>query len=122
MAGPVSQQAAFSIAEAGATPAFVSKPAATPGRVDPWCRAIAWGAMIAGSMVPMIFGRSAGEDGYSVPVAQVLILVIAAIILNRSSRLRPLSGFLLTIAILRLGWSVIAPVLGDWAPVQSLMN
>jgi membrane protease YdiL (CAAX protease family) len=78
--------------------------------------------MLTGSMVPMIFGRSAGQNGYSVPVAQVLILVIAALIFSRSRRFRRLSAFLLTIAILRLGWSVIAPVLGDWPPVQSLMN
>ncbi len=122
MAGPVSGETSFSIAAADVPLAFTSKPEVMAGRTDPLCRSIAWGAMIAGSMVPMIFGRSAGEDGYAVPVAQVLILVTTAVILSRSSRLRPLSGFLLTIAILRLGWSVIAPVLGDWAPVQSLMS
>jgi membrane protease YdiL (CAAX protease family) len=78
--------------------------------------------MLAGSMLPMIFSRSAGEDSYSVPVAQVLVLVVAAAIVSRSSRLRVLGGFLLTIAILRLGWSLIAPILTDWAPVQNLMD
>jgi membrane protease YdiL (CAAX protease family) len=116
----VSQQAAFPMAVAEATPALLSKPAAI--RADPWCRAITWGAMLAGSLLPTILGHSAGEDGYAVPVAQVLILVIAAVISNRSTRFRSLTPFLLTIAILRLGWSVIAPVLGDWAPVQGLMN
>jgi membrane protease YdiL (CAAX protease family) len=120
MPGSVSQQTAISIA-LGATPAFATKPA-TPVGVDPWCRVIAWGGMIAGSMLPTILGRSAGENGYWVPVAQVLILVTAAVVLSRSSRLRPLWAFLLTIAILRLGWSVIAPVLGDCLPVQNWMN
>jgi membrane protease YdiL (CAAX protease family) len=122
MGGSVSEEAPFSVTVVGATPAFVTEPEVTPGQVDPWCRVIAWGAMIAGSMVPMIFRRPSGEGGYSVPVAQVLILVIAAVILSRSSRFRLLSPFLFTIAILRLGWSVVAPVLGDWAPVQSLMD
>jgi len=122
MVGPVREQAAFSAAVVDATPGFANRVAATPGRVDPWGRAIAWGAMLAGSIVPMIYRRSPAEDGYSVPIAQVLILVIAAVIFSRSSRLRPLSPFLLIIALLRLGWSVIAPALGDWPPVQSLMN
>ena len=92
------------------------------GRVDPWCRAIAWGAMVAGSLLPTILSRSAGEEGYSVPVAQVLVLVVASVIVGRSSRLRVLSGFLLTIAVVRLGWSVIAPIVAEWAPVHGFMD
>ena len=123
MAGPISEEASFSIAVANVTRASLAKPEGIAGRTDPLSRSIAWGAMLAGSVVPIIFSRVAGQDGsYSVPLAQVLILVIAAVMVSRSNRLRPLSGFLLTIAILRLGWSVIAPVLGDWPPVQSLMN
>jgi len=93
-----------------------------PTGVNPWCRAIAWGAMLAGSLLPTILSRSAGEEGYSVPVAQVLVLVVASVIVGRSSRLQVLSGFLLTIAVVRLGWSVIAPILADWAPVHGLMD
>jgi membrane protease YdiL (CAAX protease family) len=122
MAGPISEEASFSIAVAAVPAASAAEREAIASRTDPWCRVIAWGAMLAGSMIPMIFGRSAVEDGYPVAVAQVLILVIAAVIVSRSSRFRPLSAFLLTIAILRLGWSVIAPALGDLSPVQSLMN
>ena len=123
MAGPISEEASFSIAVADVTLASSAKPEGIAGRIDPLSRSIAWGAMLAGSLVPIIFSHVAGQDGsYSVPIAQVLILVIAAVMVSRSNRLRPLSGFLLTIAILRLGWSVIAPVLGDWLPVQSLMN
>ena len=86
------------------------------------CRAIAWGAMIAGSLLPIIFSRSAGEDRFAVPIAQVLFLGFAGVVFSRSGRLRPLSAFVLTIAILRLGWSVIAPMLGELEPIQSLMN
>jgi membrane protease YdiL (CAAX protease family) len=93
-----------------------------PAQVDPLCRAIAWGAMLAGSLLPLILSRSAGEDSYSVPIAQILVLVVASAIVGRSSRLRVLTGFLLTIAVLRLGWSVIAPILADWAPVHGLMD
>jgi len=122
MAGPSSEDAAFSTAVADIAPAFANKAVATPARVDPWCRAFAWGAMLAGSIIPMIYGRFADENQYAVPIAQVLVLVIAAVIFSRLSRLRRLSAFLLTIAILRLGWSVIAPALGDWLPVQNLIN
>src|SRR5205814_9607363 len=88
--------------------------------VDPLQRWIAWGAMLTASVVPMIFSHSTGHGPpYSVPAAQALVLAVAAVIFSRSSRLSPLTGFLFTLAILRLGWSVIAPMLGDSAPIQS---
>jgi hypothetical protein len=93
-----------------------------PTGVNPWCRAIAWGANACREPSATILSRSAGEEGYSVPVAQVLVLVGASAIVSRSSRLQVLSGFLLTIAVLRLGWSVIAPMVADWAPVQRLLD
>jgi membrane protease YdiL (CAAX protease family) len=83
-------------------------------------RWIAWGAMLAASVVPMIFSHSTGHGPpYAVPATQALVLAVAAIIARRSRRLNPLAGFLFTLAILRLGWSVIAPMLGEWAPIQS---
>ena len=123
MAGSLSEEkVSFTNAIADVPASFVRTPGSRPGGVDPWCRAIAWGAMLAGSLLLTILSRSAGEEGYSVPVAQVLVLVGASAIASRSSRLRVLSGFLLTIAILRLGWSVIAPMIADWAPVQGLLD
>ena len=122
MAGSVSEEKVSRSPAVATTPAFVSTPGAMPTGVNPWCRAIAWGAMLAGSLLPTILSRSAGEEGYSVPVAQVLVLVVASVIVGRSSRLRVLSGFLLTIAVVRLGWSVIAPILADWAPVHGFMD
>jgi membrane protease YdiL (CAAX protease family) len=121
MAGCIREGAPFPIEVADA-PTFGAQSAMKRPRMDPWCRAIAWCAMLAGSLLPMIFSRSAGEGGYPVPVAQVLILVVAAVVVSRSSRLRVLSGFLLTVAIVRLGWSVIAPILSDWSPVRGLMD
>jgi membrane protease YdiL (CAAX protease family) len=123
MAGTVSEEEAslsFGIIEAPLE--LAANPPVTSVRVDPWCRGIAWGAMFVGSLLPMIFSRSAGEDGYSVPFIQVLILLVVAFVVGRSSRMRPIGGFLLTIAILRLSWSVIAPALSDWASIQGLMD
>jgi membrane protease YdiL (CAAX protease family) len=123
MAGSLSEEKVSSSNSVTDVPAsFVRIPGSMSARVDPWCRAIAWGAMLAGSLLLTILSRSAGEEGYSVPVAQVLVLVVASAIVGRSSRLRVLSGFLLTIAVLRLGWSVTAPLVMDWAPVQGLMD
>ena len=122
MAGSIREGVPSSIDVADVPPVFAAQSAITPAPVDPWRRAIAWGAMLAGSLLPTIFSRSAGEGGYLVPVAQVLTLVVAAIVVSRSRRLHCLSGFLFTIAILRLGWSVIAPVLAEWAPIQNLMS
>lgn len=124
MAGSVSEKKVeSSIAVANMPPAIVSSSGVIPVRVDPWCRAIAWGAMIAGSLLPAILNRSASENsGYSLPIAQVLVLVAAAVVVSASSRLRVLSGFLLTLAVLRLGWSVIAPILTELMPVQRLTD
>ena len=71
MAGPSSEDAAFSTAVADIAPAFANKAVATPARVDPWCRAFAWGAMLAGSIIPMIYGRFADEtvgEGFNQPL------------------------------------------------------
>src|SRR4026207_1389867 len=71
-------------------------------------------------VVPMFFSHPPGHGPpYSVPVAQALVLVVAAAIVSRSRRLSPLTRFLFTLAILRLGWSVIAPMLGEWGPIQT---
>src|SRR5437868_8311811 len=123
MAGSLSEEKVSSTNAIADVPgSFVRIPGSSSWGANPWCRAIAWGAMLAGSLLPTILSRSAGEEGYSVPVAQVLVLVVASVIVARSSRLRVLSGFLLTIAVVRLGWSVIAPILTDWAPVHGLMD
>ena len=120
MTGSISEGVPFPVADA--QPTVVAKPTVTPAQVNSWCRAIAWGAMLAGSLLPTILSRSTGEKGYSILIAQVLVLVIAALIVSRSSQLRALSGFFLVIAVLRLGWSVIAPLLADWGPVQRFMD
>ena len=89
--------------------------------MDPLRRWVAWGAMLAASVVPMIFSHSTGHGPpYAVPATQALVLAVAAIIARKSRRLNPLAGFLFTLAILRLGWSVIAPMLGEWGPIQSV--
>ena len=88
-------------------------------RPDPLRRAVAWGAMLIGSAVPNIISRVAGHGSpYLLPVTQTIVLVLAAIFADRTRRLKPLTGFLLTIAIVRLGWFAIAPVLDDWGPLH----
>src|SRR5260370_162925 len=78
-------------AVANVLPVFVARPGAMSTGVNRWWRAVAGGAMLAGSLLPAILSRSAGEEGYSVPVAQVLVLVVASVIVGRSSRLQVLS-------------------------------
>jgi len=118
MAGLISVEASFPIAKLR-----IRRPGIVVSRsdgVDPLRRWIAWGAMLTASVVPMIFSHPTGHGPpYSVPATQTLVLAVAAIIVSRSRRLSPLTGFLFTLAILRLGWSVIAPMLGEWAPIQS---
>ncbi len=78
--------------------------------------------MIVGSALPVIVCRLSGQGApLSLPLVQTLMLVIAALLINRSERLRPLVGFLLTLAILRLGWFGIAPVLAEWTPLRNLL-
>jgi membrane protease YdiL (CAAX protease family) len=122
MAGQVSQKPSFSVAVDDMSTAVATSPLTVARGNDPFCRAIAWGAMLAGSLLPTILSPFTGNAGpYSIALAQALVLTITAVIVNRSDRLRVLSGFLFTIAILRLGWSVIAPALADWAPIQVLV-
>ena len=88
-------------------------------RPDPLRRAVAWGAMLIGSAIPNIINQAAGHGlPYLLPVAQMILLVLVAIFADRSPRLKPLTGFLLTMAIVRLGWFVIAPILDEWAPLH----
>src|SRR5438105_14381268 len=92
------------------------------GHPDPLRRGVAWGAMLIGSAVPNIISRVAGHGSpYLLPVAQTILLVLVAIFADRSRRLKPLTGFLLTIAIVRLGWFAIAPMLDDWTPLHHVI-
>src|SRR5438094_385231 len=92
MAGVISVEASFSIPRL---------PTRRPGiamsksdGVDPLRRWIAWGAMLAGSVVPMIFSHPSGHGPpYLVPAAQALVLAVAAIIARRSRRLRLVAEF-----------------------------
>lgn len=75
--------------------------------------------MLLGSALPVIVNRLGGGGApVSLPLGQTLVLVITALLISWSARLRPLVGFILTIAILRLGWFGIAPLLGDWKPIH----
>src|SRR2546423_9519140 len=122
MAGRVSEKASFPPAVDDLSTARAPAVQAGARGTDPVCRAIAWGAMLSGSLLPTILSRFTGNAGpYSIALAQAVVLTITALIVSRSHRLRALSGFLFTIAILRLGWSVIAPALTDWAPIQALL-
>ena len=92
------------------------------GRPDPLRRGVAWGAILIGSAVPNIISRVAGHGSpYLLPVTQTILLVLVAIFADRSRRLKPLTGFLLTIAIVRLGWFAIAPMLDDWTPLHHVI-
>ena len=89
-------------------------------RPDPLRRAVAWGAMVIGSAVPNIISQVAGvRSPFLLPVMQTILLVLVVIFTDRFRRLKPLTGFLLTIAIVRLGWFAIAPMLEDWAPLHA---
>ncbi len=77
--------------------------------------------MLAGSALPIIISRLSGHGSpLSVPLTQTLVLVITALLIHSSERLRPLVGFILTIAILRLAWFAIAPLLAEWKPIENL--
>lgn len=79
--------------------------------------------MLAGSALPNIICTLSGNRSpYLLPVWQTALLVVVAIVVDRSIRLRPLTGFLLTIAIVRLGWFAIAPILGNWKPLHDAFS
>jgi membrane protease YdiL (CAAX protease family) len=112
---PASAPLASSTNFARSAPAPIAEP------VDGLRRVVAWSAMIIASALPVILSRLSGQTATaSLPLAQTVVLVITALLIYRSGRLRPLIGFLLTLAILRLGWFGVAPVLANWAPIQNL--
>lgn len=122
MPAPTSDPVAFSTTELSVveTPTLKIRPIPKV-EVDNLRRAVAWTAMLIASAVPNIIFRVSGNGSpYFLPVTQTAVVVLIAILADRSPRLRPLTGFLLTIGILRLGWFFIAPVLGDWAPIHNL--
>src|SRR5438552_10523512 len=89
------------------------------GRPDPLRRGVAWGAILIGSAVPNIISWIADHGSpYLLPMTQTYLLVLVAIFADQSRRLKPLTGFLLTIAIVRLGWFAVAPMLDDWPPLH----
>ena len=73
-------------------------------------RWIAWGAMLVASPLPdIIFRQFAVDPPTWVPFAQIGALLIITIVCACSLSWRGLSGFILALAALRLGWSVIMP-------------
>jgi membrane protease YdiL (CAAX protease family) len=122
MSAPASDEVSLSPPELPAVRASDAEERFTAGaEVDVVRRAVAWSAMLVGSAVPNIVCRVTGHGSpYFLPVTQTIILVLTAIAVDRWPRLRPLKGFLLTLAILRLGWFFVAPVLADWRPIHDL--
>src|SRR5207302_1100442 len=77
---------------------------------DSLSRAIAWGAVILSSALPTIIWRESGHArSFWLALMQCAVLIVGAIAVLPSSRLRVLTRFLLALAALRLGWYVVAP-------------
>jgi membrane protease YdiL (CAAX protease family) len=90
---------------------------------DPLPRAIAWGAVILSSALPTIIWRESGHARSPWPaLTQCALLIIAAIGVLPSPRLRVLTRFLFALAALRLGWYVVAPRLEATVFVHSLLQ
>ena len=77
---------------------------------DPLPRANAWGAVIFSSALPTIIWHESGHArSFWLALIQCAVLIIAAIGVLPFPRLRVLTRFLLALAVLRLGWYVVAP-------------
>jgi membrane protease YdiL (CAAX protease family) len=73
-------------------------------------RGVAWGAMLVASPLPdIIFRQFAVDSPAWVPLAQIGVLLAGTIACACSPIWRGMSGFILALAALRLGWSVIMP-------------
>ncbi len=73
-------------------------------------RGVAWGAMLVASPLPdIIFRQFAVDSPAWVPLAQIGVLLAGTIACACSPSWRGMSGFILALAALRLGWSVIMP-------------
>jgi membrane protease YdiL (CAAX protease family) len=74
-------------------------------------RWIAWSAMLAASALPEILFQWGGTPPLWLPLGQVALLLGAAVVFALSPVTRGLCGFILALAALRLGWSVIMPAI-----------
>lgn len=81
---------------------------------DPLVRWLAWSAMLIGSSVPEIICRQfIPTPPLWLPAAQAVLLLTGAAIFAGSPRLRKLCGFLLALAALVIGWSLLAPAISS---------
>ena len=92
---------------------------ARSGSVDPLVRWIAWGTMLVGSAIPEILCQKSRQDTPPwIPLTQCTLLLVVALVSQRSDRLRPLVRFILALTALWLGWYVVTPWLGTTEFVQ----
>ena len=75
-------------------------------------RTIAWGAVVASTVPEIIWQESGHRLWFSLTAVESFVLVLAAIAVLPSSRLRSLARFLFALAALNFGWDFVAPALG----------
>jgi membrane protease YdiL (CAAX protease family) len=86
-------------------------------------RAIAWGAVILSSALSTIIWRESGHARSFWPaLIQCALLIVAALGVLPSPRLRILTRFLFALAALRLGWYIVAPWLEATGFVHSALQ
>lgn len=70
--------------------------------------------MLAGSTLPNIIAQFLGyETGFLLPFLQAAALIVFAVIVDQWPRWRPLMGFIIAVAVLRLNWSVLSPAISS---------
>jgi hypothetical protein len=94
----------------------------TPRDSRPLLRVIAWTAVLA-SFVPRIIWEETGHrPTLWVPAAESIFVAVVALSLLAFPRLRGLTRFLLAIALVHLGWGLVAPAIAETSSVRAWAN
>ncbi|HVF70939.1 MAG TPA: CPBP family intramembrane glutamic endopeptidase [Chthoniobacterales bacterium] len=88
----------------------------TPRNSEPFLRAIAWGAVLATTLPEILWQETGHAASLWLITAESLVIAVSALAFPR---LRPLTRFLLALALLNVAWGVIAPMMAGTKPVQT---
>lgn len=88
----------------------------------PLLRVVAWTAVLASFLPRIIWEESGHRPTLWVPAAESFSVALLALVLFAFPRLRGLTRFLLAIALVHLGWGVVAPAIGETASIRTWAN
>src|ERR1700716_723171 len=95
---------------------------ATPAPSNSLSRLIAWVAVIGTTLPEIIWQESGHQIGCWFTTIESLLVLVAGLLAIWIPSLRPLTRFLVAVALLNLAWSCISPVLAELPAVRAVTD